>query len=38
MTVLDDDPYTVDPMEIRNITIWGTVVGGVPYERPVHSS
>lgn len=38
MTVLDDDPYMVDPMEIRNITIWGTVVGGVPYERPVHSS
>jgi predicted amidohydrolase YtcJ len=38
MTVLDDDPYTVDPMTIRDINVWGTVLGGIPYERPVQTS
>ncbi len=27
--VLDDDPLTVDPMSIRDIGVWGTVLGGV---------
>lgn len=31
-TVLDDDPLTVDPMAIRDIGVWGTVVAGVPFE------
>jgi predicted amidohydrolase YtcJ len=28
--VLDDDPLTVDPADIRDIGVWGTVLGGVP--------
>ena len=31
-TVLDANPLTVDPMTVRDIGVWGTVVGGVPYE------
>ena len=27
-TILEDDPYAVDPMKIRDIPIWGTVLGG----------
>jgi predicted amidohydrolase YtcJ len=27
-TVLEDDPLTVDPMTIKDIGVWGTVVGG----------
>lgn len=30
-TVLDDDPLTVDPMTIRDIGVWGTVVAGQPF-------
>jgi predicted amidohydrolase YtcJ len=29
-TILDDDPYEVDPMALRDIGIWGTVLAGVP--------
>lgn len=29
IAVLDDDPYTVDPMSIRDIGVWGTMLGGV---------
>ncbi len=29
--VLAEDPFEVDPMEIRDIPIWGTVLGGVPF-------
>ena len=29
--VLEDDPYEVDPVELKNIEVWGTVVGGVSY-------
>ncbi|MCB1000221.1 MAG: amidohydrolase [Acidimicrobiales bacterium] len=32
-TVLDDDPLGVDPMALRDIGVWGTVLGGVA--RPV---
>jgi predicted amidohydrolase YtcJ len=28
-TVLDEDPYAVDPMALKDIPIWGTVLGGV---------
>lgn len=30
MTVLEEDPYDVDPQRIKDITVWGTVLGGVP--------
>lgn len=30
MTVLDADPYEVDPSTIRDIRVWGTIVGGIP--------
>ncbi len=28
--VLDDDPLEVDPMGLKDIGVWGTVLGGVP--------
>ncbi len=31
-TVLEEHPLNVDPMEIRDIGVWGTVVGGRPFE------
>lgn len=34
MTVLDDDPYEVDSHKICDISVWGTVLGGVPQPRP----
>lgn len=34
MTVLEDDPYEVDPMRIKDIRVWGTVLGGVPFPTP----
>lgn len=30
--VLEESPLDVDPMGIRDIKVWGTVVGGVPFE------
>lgn len=30
-TILDDDPYEVDPMALRDIGIWGTVLGGTVF-------
>ncbi len=30
--ILDDDPYEVDPMEIKNIGVWGTVLGGRKFQ------
>ncbi len=27
-TVLEEDPYEVDPMALRDVAIWGTVLGG----------
>ena len=29
-TILDEDPFEVDPMRIRDIPIWGTVLEGKP--------
>lgn len=31
-TVLEESPLDVDPMSIRDIGVWGTVVGGIPFE------
>lgn len=30
--VLEESPLDVDPMGIRDIRVWGTVVGGIPFE------
>ena len=37
MTVLSDDPYAVSPDAIRDIDIWGTILGGVVQPRPTVS-
>lgn len=29
--ILEDNPLTVDPMSIRDIRVWGTVLGGQPH-------
>jgi predicted amidohydrolase YtcJ len=34
MTVLDHDPYDVAPETIKDINVWGTVLGGIPHPRP----
>ena len=34
--VLEDDPLSVDPMALRDIGVWGTVLGGVL--QPARSS
>lgn len=31
-TILEQDPFEVDPKEIENIKVWGTVLGGKPFE------
>ena len=35
IAVLDEDPYEVDPMAIRDIGVWGTIVGGVIHQSAV---
>ena len=34
ITVLHEDPYEVDPVRIRDIKVWGTVVGGTIHRNP----
>ncbi len=29
--VLEEDPLTVDPMTLKDIGVWGTILGGVPF-------
>ena len=29
--ILEDDPLSVEPMQIRDIGVWGTVLGGIKY-------
>ena len=31
-TILEEDPFEVDPKEIENIPVWGTVLGGKPFK------
>lgn len=31
-TVLADSPLDIEPMDIKDIPVWGTVVGGIKYE------
>ncbi|MCX8955669.1 amidohydrolase family protein, partial [Ruegeria sp. NA] len=33
-TILEDDPLSVEPDEIRNIGIWGTVLEGRVFPAP----
>jgi len=33
-TVLEDDPYEVDPMQLKDIEVWGTVFEGTPFPKP----
>ena len=35
ITVLEDDPYSVDPSRIRDIGVWGTIIGGTVHQNPV---
>jgi len=28
--VLEEDPYEVDPVRLKDIGVWGTVLGGIP--------
>jgi hypothetical protein len=32
-TVLDEDPYDVDPSAVADIPIWGTIFEGKPFAR-----
>ncbi len=32
--VLDDDPLTVDPTRLKDVGVWGTVLGGRVFEAP----
>ena len=32
IAILDADPLTVDPIEIRGIGVWGTLLGGIKHE------
>ncbi len=33
--ILDDDPLSVDPVVLKDIPVWGTMVGGVPFKAGV---
>ena len=33
--VLHDDPLTVDPVALKDIAVWGTMVGGIAFEAGV---
>ena len=30
--VLEEDPYEVEPIRLKDIKVWGTVVGGTPFQ------
>ena len=32
IAILDEDPLVVDPMKIRDIEVWGTLLGGIRYQ------
>ena len=32
--VLDDDPLTVAPEKLKDVRVWGTVLGGKVFEAP----
>ncbi len=35
-TILEEDPFDVDPHHIKDIPIWGTVLGGKPFQATPH--
>jgi predicted amidohydrolase YtcJ len=32
--VLEDDPLTIEPRRLKDIAVWGTVIGGLVKEAP----
>lgn len=36
--VLDRNPFTIDPMELRDISVWGTVLGGTPFQAATENN
>jgi predicted amidohydrolase YtcJ len=32
--ILEEDPLAIDPMHLKDISVWGTVLGGVHYPAP----
>ena len=32
--ILEDDPLAVDPAALKDVTVWGTVVGGRVFPNP----
>lgn len=32
MAILDEDPLAIEPMAIKDVGVWGTVLGGVKYQ------
>ena len=35
--ILDDDPLEVDPVHLKDIGVWGTVLGGVAHQAATRS-
>jgi hypothetical protein len=35
--ILDADPYEVDPMDLKHIGVWGTLVGGEKFQAGINS-
>ena len=31
-TILDEDPTAIDPVKLKDINIWGTMLGGIPHK------
>ena len=31
-TVLEEDPFEIDPVKLKDIPVWGTVLGGKPFQ------
>ncbi|TFF17854.1 amidohydrolase [Jiella endophytica] len=36
--VLDDDPLAVAPDMLKDVGVWGTVLGGIPFESPARAA
>ncbi|MED5293744.1 MAG: amidohydrolase family protein [Actinomycetota bacterium] len=34
LSVLNSDPYEVPPDELKDIQVWGTMVGGILHKAP----
>ena len=38
MTVLEEDPYQVEPDRVKDIAVWGTILGGTPHRSKAGSA